>query len=37
LYWFWNAEDIDYDDETLQGYLESYPEFFKEFNIKIQQ
>jgi len=36
LYWFWNAEDIDYDDETLQGYLESYPEFFEEFNIKIQ-
>ena len=36
LYWFWNAEDIDYNDETLQGYLESYPEFFEEFHIKIK-
>jgi len=36
LYWYWNAEDIDYNDETLQGYLESYPEFFEEFHIKIK-
>ena len=35
LYWNWNAEDIKYDDETLQGYRESYPEFFKEFKIKV--
>ena len=31
LYWNWNAEDIKYDDETLQGYIDSYPEFFKDF------
>lgn len=36
LYWNWNAEDIEYDDETLQGYLDSYPEFFDEFKIKIK-
>jgi multimeric flavodoxin WrbA len=36
LYWNWNAEDIEYDDETLQGYIESYPEFFKDFKIKVQ-
>jgi hypothetical protein len=36
LYWFWKAEDINYNDETLQGYLESYPEFFEEFHIKIK-
>jgi len=36
LYWYWNAEDMDYDDETLQGYLESYPDFFEEFHIKIK-
>lgn len=35
LYWNWNAEDIKFDDETLQGYLDSYPEFFDEFKIKI--
>ncbi len=35
LYWWWNAEDIQYDDETLQGYIDSYPDFFDEFNIKI--
>jgi multimeric flavodoxin WrbA len=34
LYWNWNAENIEYDDETLQGYLDSYPEFFDEFLIK---
>jgi hypothetical protein len=28
------AEDINVDDETYQGYLESYPKFFKEFKIK---
>jgi hypothetical protein len=28
------AEDIDFDEETLEGYLESYPEFFEEFKIK---
>lgn len=36
LYWNWNAEDIEFDDETLQGYLDSYPEFFDEFRIKIK-
>jgi multimeric flavodoxin WrbA len=36
LYWNWSAEDIEYDDETLQGYLDSYPEFFDEFKIKIK-
>ena len=35
LYWYWNSEDIEYDDETLQGYIESYPEFFEAFKIKI--
>jgi len=34
LYWNWNAENIEYDDETLQGYIESYHEFFKDFKIK---
>ena len=36
LYWNWNAEDIEFDDETLQGYLDSYPEFFDKFKIKIK-
>ena len=36
LYWNWNAEDIEFDDETLQGYFDSYPEFFDEFKIKIK-
>ncbi len=36
LYWNWNAEDIEFDDETLQGYLDSYPEFFDDFKIKIK-
>lgn len=35
LYWYWNAEDIEYDEETLQGYIESYPEFFEEFKIRV--
>lgn len=35
LYWNWNAEDVNIDDETLQGYLDSYPDFFDEFKIKI--
>lgn len=34
LYWCWMAEDIEYDDETLKGYLESYPKFYKEFRIE---
>jgi len=33
LYWFWNAEDVNFDDETLEGYLKSYPEFYEEFRI----
>jgi multimeric flavodoxin WrbA len=33
LYWYWMAEDISYQKETLKGYKESYPEFFKEFKI----
>lgn len=36
LYWNWNAEDIEYDDETLEGYKESYPEFFEEFKINLK-
>jgi multimeric flavodoxin WrbA len=36
LYWFWNAEDTGYDDETLEGYRESYPDFFKDFHIKVK-
>jgi hypothetical protein len=28
------AENIEFDDETYKGYLESYPKFFKEFKIK---
>ena len=31
LYWHWNAENVEYDDETLEGYIESYPEFFEDF------
>jgi multimeric flavodoxin WrbA len=34
LYWYWMAEDIDFDEETLKGYLESYPEFYEEFKIR---
>ena len=34
LYWYWMAEDITLDKETLQGYLKSYPEFYKDFKIK---
>lgn len=33
LYWWWNAEDAEFDEETYRGYLESYPEFFKDFKI----
>jgi len=33
LYRFWQAEDIYFDEETLDGYLESYPKFYKEFKI----
>jgi multimeric flavodoxin WrbA len=33
LYWYWQAEDINFDDETLRGYLESYPKFYREFRI----
>jgi len=33
LYRFWQAEDIYFDEETLKGYLESYPKFYKEFRI----
>ena len=33
LYRFWEAENIYFDEETLKGYLESYPKFYKEFRI----
>jgi len=33
LYWYWMAEDINYQKETMSGYKKSYPEFFKEFKI----
>jgi hypothetical protein len=36
LYWNWSAENIEFDDETLQGYIESYPEFFEDFKIKLK-
>ena len=35
LYWNWNAEDVDLNDETLQGYIDSYPEFFDDFHIQV--
>lgn len=35
LYWNWSAEDGNFDDETLEGYIKSYPEFFEEFKIKV--
>lgn len=35
LYWNWSAEDGDFNDETLEGYIQSYPEFFEEFKIKV--
>jgi multimeric flavodoxin WrbA len=34
LYWYWMAEDITLEKETLRGYLKSYPEFYKDFKIK---
>jgi multimeric flavodoxin WrbA len=34
LYWYWNAEDVGYGEETLKGYKESYGEFYKDFKIK---
>jgi len=36
LYWYWNAENIHFDEETLEGYIESYPEFFIDFHIRIE-
>lgn len=36
LYWNWTAEDGNFDDETLEGYRESYPEFFEEFKINVK-
>jgi hypothetical protein len=35
LYWNWTAEDVKFDDETLEGYIESYPEFLEEFKINL--
>ena len=35
LYWNWTAEDVNFDDETLEGYIESYPEFLEEFKINL--
>ena len=35
LYWNWNAEEGSFDDETLQGYIESYPNFFEDFKINL--
>lgn len=37
LYWNWSAENIEYDDETLQGYIESYPKFFEDFRIELKK
>jgi multimeric flavodoxin WrbA len=34
LYWYWMAENVEYDDETIEGYLESYPKFYKNFKIE---
>jgi hypothetical protein len=36
LYWNWTAEDVKFDDETLEGYIESYPEFLEEFKINLR-
>lgn len=36
LYWNWTAENIEYNDETLEGYIESYPEFLKDFKLKLK-
>jgi multimeric flavodoxin WrbA len=36
LYWSWTAEDVNFDDETLEGYIESYPEFLEEFKINLR-
>lgn len=36
LYWNWTAEDVNFDDETLEGYIESYPEFLEEFKINLR-
>ena len=36
LYWNWTAEDVNFDDETLEGYIESYPEFLEEFKINLK-
>lgn len=33
LYWYWMAENVEYDEETYKGYLDSYPEFFENFKI----
>lgn len=33
LYWHWHAENVNFDDETLEGYLMSYPKFYKSFKI----
>lgn len=33
LYWYWMAENIAYEKETIKGYLESYPKFYKNFKI----
>ena len=35
LYWNWTAEDVNFDDETLEGYIESYPEFLEKFKINL--
>jgi len=36
LYWNWTAEDVNFDDETLEGYIESYPEFLEKFKINLR-
>lgn len=33
LYWYWMAEDINYQKETIEGYLKSYPTFYEDFKI----
>lgn len=34
LYWYWMSEDIEFNEESLKGYIESYPKFYNEFKIK---
>lgn len=34
LYWYWNCDNIEYNEETLEQYKKSYPKFYKTFKIE---